>query len=503
MASNSLSALPEVFVSDTSMSRMVNRAVNAGDLRKIASRLYTRNLNDDPEVIVRRHIWQIVAGYFPEALIADRTALENAPAKDGSICLITANGGDIKLPGIVIRPRRGVTADAEDRPFIAGLRLSSVARAYLENMRPSRRSRDGLVPRTLTRQEIEERLEGVLRRGGEQALNQLRDQVRAVASSLNMEAEAEAFDALAGALLGTRQAELTSPIARARYAGRPYDPNRLELFHTLHKALRNTILPPRIAPSRNTTQMNTLAFFEAYFSNFIEGTEFEVKEAADIVFQGHIPVERPQDAHDVLGTWRIVSDHDHMQQVPSTAAMFFDLLRHRHAEIMQARPDTSPGQFKQFANRAGQTHFVAPDLVEGTLQAGFEIYQSLGSAFERAVFMMFLVSEVHPFADGNGRTARIMMNAGLIAAGEERIIIPTIYRANYLSALKALSLTGNPDALVRALDYAQQWTHTLPWDELYQTQQALQTCHAFMQADSAEEQGIRLRLFGGKVNNVS
>ena len=33
---------------------------------------------------------------------------------------------------------------------------------------------------------------------------------------------------------------------------------------------------------------------------------------------------------------------------------------------------------------------------------------------------MFLVSEAHPFADGNGRTARIMMNAELIAAGQER-----------------------------------------------------------------------------------
>ena len=35
--------------------------------------------------------------------------------------------------------------------------------------------------------------------------------------------------------------------------------------------------------------------------------------------------------------------------------------------------------------------------------------------------MMFLIAEVHPFADGNRRTARIMMNAELAAAGEERI----------------------------------------------------------------------------------
>jgi Fic family protein len=49
--------------------------------------------------------------------------------------------------------------------------------------------------------------------------------------------------------------------------------------------------------------------------------------------------------------------------------------------------------------------------------------------------MMFLVAEVHPFADGNGRVARIMMNAELVAARESRIIVPTVFRNNYLMAL--------------------------------------------------------------------
>ena len=60
----------------------------------------------------------------------------------------------------------------------------------------------------------------------------------------------------------------------------------------------------------------TLAFFEAYFSNFIEGTEFAVDEAADIAFRGAVPNERPADAHDVLGTWRIVSDTREMGPDP-------------------------------------------------------------------------------------------------------------------------------------------------------------------------------------------
>ena len=43
-----------------------------------------------------------------------------------------------------------------------------------------------------------------------------------------------------------------------------------------------------------------------------------------------------------------------------------------------------------------------------------------------AAFMLFLVSEVHPFIDGNGRVARIMMNAELVAGGQVKILIPTV-----------------------------------------------------------------------------
>ena len=190
----------------------------------------------------------------------------------------------------------------------------------------------------------------------------------------------------------------------------------------------------------------------------LEGTEFAVDEAADIIFEGHIPAARPEAAHDVLGTWKVVSDEREMSRLPRNAGELATLLKSRHAQIMEGRPDKGPGRFKADPNRAGSTLFVAPELVEGTLAKGFEIYRGLASPLHRAIFMMFLVSEVHPFADGNGRIARTMMNAELVAAGENWIIVPTVYRDNYLMALKALSQNRITGALVRTMDFAQRYS---------------------------------------------
>ena len=423
------------------MSTRITRSWAASStIRKLGSRLYTRNLTDFPEAIVRRNLWQLVSAYAPGALIADRTALENAPANDGSIFLVAERKRDINLPGVTLRPRPGHPPLPGDRPFISGLFLSSTARAFLENMRPSR-ARGGHVPRTLTRRELEERLENFLRRSGPEAVNRLRDEVLELGATLDLDEEARGLSELIGTLLGTRDAPLSAATARARKKGRPYDPDRLELFQLLHKALREHPPVIRLAEARGPEAAATLAFFEAYFSNFIEGTEFAVEEAADIVFRGVIPAERPADAHDVLGTYRIIADTADLSRLPTQFENFLAQLRRRHATIMESRPDRGPGSFKQQSNQAGSTLFVAPDLVDGTLEQGFALYRSLEGPFARAVFMMFLISEVHPFADGNGRVARVMMNAELIGAGEERIVIPTVYRNNYLSALKALSQT--------------------------------------------------------------
>ena len=489
---------PEAFVSTTAVSREVSRRLRTGRLRKLASRLYTKNMADAPETVVRRNLWGIVAGYFPGALIADRTALENGPAPDGSVCLVTHSGSTIHLPGIILRPRRGVGALPTDRPFLHGLFLSSTARAYLDNLRPSR-TRAGRARRTLTRGEVEIRLDDLVRRAGVDAANRLRDDARAIADELERGAELATLSKLLSALSGTHAGRLATPVARARQRGRPYDARRLEQFGTLHAALRDEPPTMRVAVPRDAAQQAVLSFFEAYFSNFIEGTEFTVDEAVEIVFQGRIPEHRPADAHDIEGTWRLASDPDEMHRLPRDTSELLQILRHRHSTVLGSRPEVLPGEFKRTPNQSGGNVFVMPEDVVGTLEQALPLYRSLETAFQRAVFLLYLVSEVHPFADGNGRVARIMMNAELASCGEERIVIPTVYRGNYLAALRALSHNNASEPLIRSLDYAQRWTSAIRWRTVEEATWQLAKCNAFLESEVAENQGLRLRMPNGDV----
>ena len=136
----------------------------------------------------------------------------------------------------------------------------------------------------------------------------------------------------------------------------PYDSHRLELFTTLYGALRRQLLPARPAPALGREGLRNLAFFEAYFSNYIEGTEFVVEEAADIVFRNKPMPTRSADAHDILGTFRIVANSQEMGRVPENAEELLDLLKSRHAVLLAGRPEKNPGSFKETVNRAGRRY---------------------------------------------------------------------------------------------------------------------------------------------------
>ena len=156
---------------------------------------------------------------------------------------------------------------------------------------------------------------------------------------------------------------------------------------------------------------------------------------------------------------------------------------------MEGRIEKKPEKFKTNINRAGITFFVT-----GTLKKGFEHYNRLNNAFSEAVFMMFMISEVHPFNDGHGRIVRVMMSAELYTNNEQRIIIPSVYRNNYLSALKVLSQNSITDAIIKTLSFAQKYTNSIDWNNFDVAMEMLTKTNAFVDPGYADVQGIRLTL---------
>lgn len=477
--------LPELLIAsdaDPAAAKRIGRLAATGRLRKLYAGIYTANLDSPPEAIVLRH-WQAVVGHLlPGGVISHRSAFDARPYEGRLVITRGKTRRDLILPGLTVHvvPGPGQCLDTlvNDSPYGA-LYLASDPRRHLENLTRGR----GWSDRVLPQQAIEESLDRILMVGGERRLNQLRDQARDVAHALGYPTQLKRLDGLIGALLGTQEArKLTAKQSLARAAGRPYDPLRLELFDALFASLNGSALADIPDPAPTGAARENFAFFEAYFSNYIEGTTFTVEEAENIVFHGQIIENRSEDSHDVLGTFDAAMTTPWRDEPPRTAEDFLYWLRSVNALVMQKRAEKRPGEWKDKPNQAGSTFFVMPDLVPGTLREGFERIQALQHPLARAVMMMFVVAEVHPFLDGNGRTARLAMNCVLSAEKLSRIIVPTVYREDYLLPLKALSHNQNASPLVASLTRIQRWSaafnYSQPRSELRET---LSRCNAFQE----------------------
>ena len=75
-----------------------------------------------------------------------------------------------------------------------------------------------------------------------------------------------------------------------------------------------------------------------------------------------------------------------------------------------------------------------------------------------------------------------------------RIIIPTVYRLNYLAALKAATHGNNFAALLATLSFARRWTSRVDFTNRSTAEADLARTHALRDAREAEDAGIRLNM---------
>ena len=244
----------------------------------------------------------------------------------------------------------GIGAIEGDNSFSGELFVSQQERAFLENLQSSRKT--GPESKTISISELENKLEKIAQVKGEEGLNQIRDNAKVIAEKLGMQKEFEKLNKLISALLSTQPSKiLSSPRAIARAFGNPYDQSRIDLFEILFIELKQREFKNVIDKNTSNTAFKNFAFFESYFSNYIEGTRFEVEEAKNIIETDTPMFNRDEDSHDILGTYKLVSSKVEMNITPSKPEEFVDILQYRHRLLLEARTSKMPGVFKDKNNK--------------------------------------------------------------------------------------------------------------------------------------------------------
>lgn len=84
-----------------------------------------------------------------------------------------------------------------------------------------------------------------------------------------------------------------------------------------------------------------------------------------------------------------------------------------------------------------------PDALRDAMPTFCDLLSKEENAYVRAILGHFFFVYIHPYMDGNGRTARFIMNTLLVTAGLPWTVIPVERRSSYMTALEKASIDGN------------------------------------------------------------
>lgn len=123
-------------------------------------------------------------------------------------------------------------------------------------------------------------------------------------------------------------------------------------------------------------------------------------------------------------------------------------IRNLHRLVLKSIDDENAGIYRTVnvlisgAVHRPPEHFMVKEQMEQMLQRYNSQWQSM-HVVERAAMLHAEFVKIHPFVDGNGRTARLLMNYELMMAGYPAVVIKTLIRSRYYDALDIGHTTGD------------------------------------------------------------
>lgn len=191
-----------------------------------------------------------------------------------------------------------------------------------------------------------------------------------------------------------------------------------------------------------------------YNSNAIEGNSLTLKETYLVIHEGLTIKGKPlkdhleaKDHHEALEfLYELVQQNSQ----PTLSEL---LIRQLHQLVMNKTDEEYAGKYRTSNVLIGGADHTPPDV----LQVPGEMRRLMGwftkerkhlHPVELAAFLHHKLVYIHPFFDGNGRTARLVMNIVLMRAGYPLVVILKNDRKKYYRVLEAAD-KGNYTLLMK------------------------------------------------------
>lgn len=252
----------------------------------------------------------------------------------------------------------------------------------------------------------------------------------------------------------------------------------------------DAIRPLPAAALRRLNEQLTLEWI--YNSNAIEGSTLTLRETQLILEQGITIGGKSLREH-----FEVINHQEAIRFVEDLATKSESLkvihVRQLHGLVLARIDDENAGSYRTMSVRiAGATHEPPPPWeIPATVDdwaAWLHAQEQILNPVSLAAIAHHRLVAVHPFIDGNGRTARLIMNLILMRAGYPPAIIARINRGQYYRVL-AQADRGNPRPLVNFVGRAVERSLTL----------YLAACKPQTKPPPAEEEWIPLRQAAGWV----
>ena len=190
-------------------------------------------------------------------------------------------------------------------------------------------------------------------------------------------------------------------------------------------------------------------------SNAIEGNTLTESETKILLEDGLTIGGKPlRDTYEAIGHGNA---YDYMFTLLHSGAISLDNIKRIHQLFYQSIDADNAGTWRRkpiFVS--GSTYvFPAPEELEPKMQelaAWIATHRDDYHPVEFAAILHLRFVSIHPFLDGNGRTARLLTNLALIQSGYLPVIVPPILRMEYMDAIRAYQLHRQQDAFLAFIE---------------------------------------------------